>query len=235
MLSLPVLTLLIVLGVVVFAILAWGSFNICSGLYIKTYCRAAGTDKIISLSFDDGPHSQYTADVLDLLKEHNIKAGFFLVGKKLEQHADLLKQIISDGHIVGNHSYSHSNKYGFKKSKVVVSDLQQTEEIIFHACGKRVKLFRPPFGVSNPNIAAAARKLDYSVVGWSIRSLDTMGKSKEKTIKRVIRRLKPGSLILFHDTHKDIVPILEKVIEEASKQGYSFVSPDVLLKLNAYK
>jgi peptidoglycan/xylan/chitin deacetylase (PgdA/CDA1 family) len=89
--------------------------------------------------------------------------------------------------------------------------------------------------VTNPNIAAAARFLDYKVIGWSIRSLDTMGKPDEKIIKRVVTRFKPGSLILLHDTHEGIGNILEGIIEAAKEQNYSFVRPDELLKLEAYK
>jgi len=235
MLSYPLLSLLLILALVVIAILAWGSFNICSGLYIKAHCRGKGEDKKIALSFDDGPDPQITPRVLDLLKEHNIKAGFFLVGEKLEKDPGMLEKILSEGHVVGNHSYLHKNNFGFKSKNKVLKELQKTEALIFHSSGKRIKLFRPPFGVTNPNIAGAARILDYSVVGWSIRSLDTMGKSREKTIKRVTGRMKPGSLILFHDTHADIMPILEAVITYASEKGYAFVSPDVLLNIEPYK
>jgi len=235
MLGIPLLSLIFILGIVVVALLAWGSFNICSGMYIKALCRGSRNEKKIALSFDDGPHSEITPQVLELLRNYDIKAGFFLVGNQLEANKELLKTILDEGHIVGNHSYSHKNSYGFFGSQKVLKDLQNTEALIFHASGKRTRLFRPPFGVSNPNIAWAARKLDYIIVGWSIRSLDTMGRRKEKTIKRVNSRLKAGSLILFHDTHPDIIPILEAVIKHAVEKGYEFVSPDVLLNIEPYK
>ena len=235
MLSFPLPGLFIVLALVVIAILAWGSFNICSGLYIKAHCRGKGNNKRIALSFDDGPDPVITPQVVGLLKEKGIKAGFFLVGAKLEDNPEMLEKILSDGHVVGNHSYFHTNIFGFKSKNRVLKELQKTEALIHHSSGKRIKLFRPPFGVTNPNIAGAARILDYEVIGWSIRSLDTMAKRKEKTIKRVKRRLKPGSLILFHDTHADIIPILEEVIKYASEKGFEFVSPDVLLNTEPYK
>lgn len=235
MLSIPLLSLFIILGIVVVALLAWGSFNICSGIYIKALCRGDGADNKIALSFDDGPHPEITPQVLKLLKKHEIKAGFFLVGSKLEQNKDLLKAILENGHMVGNHSYSHKNSFGFFNRRKVLKDLQNTEALVFHTSGKRTRLFRPPFGVSNPNIAWAARMLEYVVVGWSIRSLDTMGKDRDKTINRVNRRLKAGSLVLFHDTHADIIPILEAVIKHAREKGYEFVSPDVLLNTEPYK
>jgi peptidoglycan/xylan/chitin deacetylase (PgdA/CDA1 family) len=235
MLGIPLLSLIFILGIVVVALLAWGSFNICSGMYIKALCRGSRRENKIALSFDDGPHSEITPQVLELLKNYDIKAGFFLVGNQLEANKELLETILDEGHIVGNHSYSHKNSYGFFGSQKVLKDLQTTEALIFHASGKRIRLFRPPFGVSNPNIAWAARKLDYIIIGWSIRSLDTMGRRKEQTIKRVNSRLKAGSLILFHDTHPDIIPILEAVIKHAVEKGYEFVSPDVLLNIEPYK
>lgn len=234
MLGIPLLSLIIILGLVV-TLLAWGSFNICSGMYIKARCRGSEKEKKIALSFDDGPHSEITPIVLNILRKHNIKAGFFLIGNMVEQNIPLLNQILEEGHMVGNHSFSHKNAYGFFSRRRVLKDLQKTEALIYHTSGKRIRLFRPPFGVSNPNIAWAARKLGYTVVGWSIRSLDTMGKSKDKIINRVTRRLKPGSLILFHDTHADIIPILEAVIKNAAEKGYEFASPDLLLNAEPYK
>ena len=235
MLGIPLLSLIFILGIVVVALLAWGSFNICSGLYIKARCHGNRNENKIALSFDDGPRKEITPRVLEVLKKHGIKAGFFLVGKRVEENKELLTAILGDGHIVGNHSYSHKNTYGFFGSHKVLKDLQNTEAVIYRESGKRIRLFRPPFGVSNPNIAWAARKLDYVVVGWSIRSLDTMRKDRQKTINRVNRRLKAGSLILFHDTHEDIIPILEAVIQSARENGLEFVSPDVLLNTEPYK
>ena len=224
--------ILVSLGI---SILVLGAFDICFGLYIKTYCRGKSEEKILSLSFDDGPHPQYTSAVLDLLKEYNIKSGFFVVGHRIEKSPELVRRIIAEGHIVGNHSFAHTNKYAFRRWKKLIEDLKKNEDLISTLANKKVNLFRPPFVVTNPNIAAAARFLEYTIVGWSIRSLDTMGKPAEKIIKRVVSRFRPGGLILLHDTHEDIAPILKKVIDEALKQGYTFVSPDVLLNLKAYK
>ena len=117
----------------------------------------------------------------------------------------------------------------------MINDLKQNEDLIHDITGKRVGFFRPPFGVTNPNIAAAARFLEYKVIGWSIRSLDTMEKPDEKIIKRVVSRFKPGGLVLFHDTHPGIANILKEVIEKAREEGYTFIRPDELLNLEAYK
>ncbi len=235
MLTHQLLALLLLAGAVVIMILAWGSFRICSGFYVKAFCRAGTDKKLLSLTFDDGPHPDITPKVLDLLKSHNIKAGFFLIGNKAEKEQALVKRIFSEGHLIGNHSYAHPMNFDFLSTKKVLADLEKNEALIEDIIDQKVKLFRPPFGVSNPNIGRAARLLDYSVVGWSIRSLDTMAKKPEKTIKRVIGRLKPGRVILFHDDREHIIPILKEVIEKSMAEGYEFVSPDKLLNIKAYK
>lgn len=220
---------------VAIAIMVVGSYDICFGLYIKAYCKAKTKKKLLALSFDDGPHPEYTPEVLEILKKHNIKAGFFLVGEMIKKEPGLAGRINADDHIIGNHSYTHTKKFTIRKTKAVIDELKQNEELIKEITGKKTGFFRPPFGVTNPNIAYAARFLKYKVIGWSIRSLDTMGKPDEKIIKRVVTRFKPGSLILLHDTHEGIGNILEGIIGEAKKHGYTFVRPDELLNLEAYK
>jgi peptidoglycan/xylan/chitin deacetylase (PgdA/CDA1 family) len=220
---------------VAIAILVVGSYDICFGFYIKSYCKAKTNRKVMALSFDDGPQPDFTPGVLDILNENNIKAGFFLIGEMIEKEPELVKRMISDGHIVGNHSYSHTKKFTVRNTKAVIRDIKKNEDLIQKITGKKVSFFRPPFGVTNPNIAAAARFLKYKVIGWSIRSLDTMGKPDEKIIKRVVTRFKPGGIILFHDTHAGIGNIMKEVIRQAKEEGYSFVRPDELLNLEAYK
>ncbi|HSG67110.1 MAG TPA: polysaccharide deacetylase family protein, partial [Bacteroidales bacterium] len=99
----------------------------------------------------------------------------------------------------------------------------------------KTNLFRPPFGVTNPNIARAVNSLNYTVIGWNIRSLDTVRKNTAGTVKIVKRKLRPGSIILLHDNHERIIPTLTGVIEAALEKGYTFVRPDEMLNLKAYK
>jgi peptidoglycan/xylan/chitin deacetylase (PgdA/CDA1 family) len=220
---------------VAIAILVVGSYDICFGLYIKTYCKAKTKKRLLALSFDDGPHREFTPVVLDIMKKHNIKAGFFLIGERLDMEPELAKRIMHEGHMIGNHSFKHTGRFTIRNTKALINDLKQNEDQIYELTGERVRLFRPPYGVTNPNIATAVRLLEYKVIGWSIRSLDTMGWKDKKIIKRVVSRFKPGSVILLHDTHKGIGTILEEVIKKANEQGYTFVRPDKLLNLNAYK
>lgn len=213
------------------AMLLAGSFSICSGLYIKAYCTGNTAKKQITFTFDDGPHPEFTPLVLDFLKTHKIKATFFLIGKNIEGNEALLLRMKNEGHIIGNHSFSHVNHFGFKGTNAVTEDLDKSAQIIERSIGKKPILFRPPFGVTNPNIARAARILQYTVVGWSIRSLDTLGKPADKTINRVSKRLKPGSVILFHDNHERIIPILEGIMKKVEGEGYEVMALEELLNI----
>ncbi|MEN8225159.1 MAG: polysaccharide deacetylase family protein [Bacteroidota bacterium] len=215
--------------------LIYGSFYVCSGLYLNVKCGGNKGQKSISITFDDGPDPLITPRVLDLLEEYELKATFFLIGKNIPGNEHLVKRMLDEGHIIGNHSYSHSNYFGFLRSEKVIKDLKKNELLIETICKKKTNLFRPPFGVTNPNIAKAVRSLDYTAIGWNIRSLDGIKKNSAKTTKRVMKRLKPGGIILFHDNHAGIFTILEQLIEKTQKEGYSIVSLDEILNLKTYK
>ena len=224
--------LVLILITLNFGVLIAGSFIVCSGLYLKIHCSGNTTEKKIHLSFDDGPDPTITPGVLDLLGEYDIKASFFLIGKNIKGNEAIIKRMLDEGHIIGNHSHSHSNFFGFFSSSKVTDELEKTDLIIEKVCGRKPGYFRPPFGVTNPNIAKAARTLGHEVVGWNIRSLDGVKNNSEKTIHRVHKKLRPGGIILFHDTHKGIVEILEKVIENARKDGYEFVPLNEFININ---
>lgn len=226
--------MVLVLFVLNLGMLAAGSFLVCSGLYMKVHCSGSPVKKQIALTFDDGPHATSTPQVLDILKANDIKAAFFLKGKNIAGHEAIIRRMTAEGHIPGNHSFSHRNTFGFYTTSRVMDELKRTEDLVEKVTGKKMKLFRPPFGVTNPNIARAARLLDYTVVGWSIRSLDTVSR-KERTINRVVRRLKPGKVVLLHDDRPGIDDILEAVIREARASGFAIVPLDELLGIKAYR
>jgi peptidoglycan-N-acetylglucosamine deacetylase len=229
------LWLVLVLLLLNVALLATGSFLVCSGLYVHALCSAGTDEKKLAVTFDDGPHPLFTPMVLDLLKERGVKAGFFIIGEKINGNEPIIRRTIEEGHMIGNHSFAHVNHYGFMATRKIIVDLKKNERLIENACGKKVRLFRPPFGVTNPNIARAVKVLDYKVAGWSIRSFDTVKRKEAKTIKRVVRRIKPGGIILFHDTHERILPLLIAVLDAAREKEYEIIRPDLLLGINAYR
>jgi peptidoglycan/xylan/chitin deacetylase (PgdA/CDA1 family) len=214
----------------------YGSFYVGSNFYLHVIRAEKTEEKRISLTFDDGPNQQITPRVLDVLAKFGIKAAFFSVGDKIAANPELLKRIHDEGHVIGNHTYTHSNWFDFYSSKRMIEELEKTEKIILDNTGKRVRYFRPPYGVTNPALAKAVKKMNYTAIGWNIRSLDT-GKSRnaKKILARIIRQLKPGSIILLHDKNPELVDIIEKLIHFASENGYEFIRLDELINIDAYE
>jgi len=138
-----------------FVMTIWGSSDIKLGYFVNTYCNNSKIkDRKIAISFDDGPHPM-TEKVLDLLQKYNAKATFFCIGNQIEKHPDIFQRILQEGHVVGNHTFTHSKKFGVFPTKSVVEEITQTDEIIQNVSGKKVLFFRPPFGVTNPKIGRA--------------------------------------------------------------------------------
>lgn len=206
----PVSIIYFVIPVLIYScILFLGALNVCSQFYMKVKCILDSKSQI-HLTFDDGPDPIVTPQILNILKKYNIKATFFCVGEKIKKHPYVVSQIDDAGHTIGNHSYSHSNFFDFFRTNKVIDELKKTNQLISGLTGKECKIFRPPFGVINPNIAKAVRKLNIETVGWSIRSLDTV-KNKKTVLKR-INKAKPGDIILFHDTKSQTIEILEEFL-----------------------
>ncbi|MCD4747112.1 MAG: polysaccharide deacetylase family protein [Bacteroidales bacterium] len=210
-------------------LLSYGSYFINSNFYIRTICSKKNNNKEIAITFDDGPVKEITPLILDVLKEFNIKAAFFCIGNRIINNESILKQIDEEGHIIGNHSYSHSCYFDFFSSKKMTEELIKTEDIIYQTIGKKVRFFRPPYGVTNPALKKAVNKMKYTVIGWSLRSLDTKGKDHRKILSRVKKRLKPGDIILFHDINPEIINVLREFIEYALSNNYKIVRFDKLI------
>ncbi len=209
-----------------------GSFNILWNYFLKANCQNKNCqENIIALTFDDGVNPEFTSKVLELLKKHNAKATFFCIGKHIEKHPEIAKKIIADGHSIGNHTYNHSNNWGFLSTEKVEIELKKTAIIIEKTVGKSTKLFRPPFGVTNPNIAKVVKKMDYKVIGWNVRSLDTVIKNPEKILNRITSKVKKGDIILLHDTSEKTVKVLEQLLLFLDRNNLKSVNVEELLNL----
>jgi peptidoglycan/xylan/chitin deacetylase (PgdA/CDA1 family) len=201
-----------------------GSFNIRWNLFLKAFNGNKNhTQKVIALTFDDGPHPAYTPGVLRILKKYDAKATFFLIGKKVEKHPELVAETVAAGHEIGNHSFTHHSAIGFSGTTAWISEIERTDELIKKITGNTPNLFRPPFGVTTPHLARAIRKTGHRVIGWNVRSYDTVIKNPELVKKRVKRRIKPGAVVLFHDTHPNIEEILEHLLLFLQEKGYQTV------------
>ena len=216
------------------AIVVKGTFSIASGYHLKAFCTGDTTENEIAITFDDGPHAEVTPQLLDLLKEKNIEAGFFCIGKNIEGNENLLKRMKEEGHIIGNHSYSHGNMFDFFPAAWLIQDLTRTERAVTEVIGEKPLYFRPPYGVTTPHLARAVKSLYYHVIGWSVRSMDTTNMADEKILKNVKRALAPGAIFLFHDNNPRVLNIIREFTEFATENGYKIVGLDQLLGIKAY-
>jgi peptidoglycan/xylan/chitin deacetylase (PgdA/CDA1 family) len=218
----------ILIGVLLF--LVYASASIRSGIYLKVVCRIDTDEKIMALTFDDGPDHITTPKILDVLLKYNIKVVFFCIGQKMEGQEALLRRMANEGHMIGNHSHDHGYFFPLLSRASVKKDIQKCEMRIQYITGQqRLSLFRPPFGVTNPTVAKTMTQLGYRTLGWDVRSFDTVKKKYQNVVKRVNRKIKPGSIILLHDTTPAMPVILEDIINYAQQQGYRFVRADQYL------
>lgn len=217
------------------ALIIYGSAVIHSNFHAHIYCQGSVSEKEIALSFDDGPNREYTPRVLSTLAQHNATATFFVIGKNIQGNESTLKQMDAQGHSIGSHSYTHSFYLDFKSRQGFKNELNMTAESVFKVIGKRMKLFRPPYGVTTPNLVKAANTLNYHLIGWSIRSLDTTKDSVQTITRRVQSQIRPGAIILFHDSSDKTIEALKQTLNFARENGYKIVSVERLLKLDAYE
>lgn len=222
------------LFVVYSLIVFFGCYYVGSNFFIKIVCKADTDKKEIAISFDDGPAENYTKEILAILKTEQVKATFFCIGNRITGNENILKQIDAAGHIIGNHSFSHHFWFDMYSVKKMQEDLKQMDIEMERATGLRPKLFRPPYGVTNPNLAKAIKNGGYTPVGWSVRSMDTVIKDGKKLLNKINNGIKPGAVFLFHDTSKTTLDILPQFIKEVKKRGYNIVPLVKMLDLQAY-
>ncbi len=208
-------------------ILTWASVDINSQFYLRTICKNKSDKNKVAITFDDGPDADKTLKILNVLDNYNVKATFFIIGKKAEENPGLVKLIAKSGHLIGNHSYSHSSVFPLKSTKRIRNEILRTQEIIKENTGKENIYFRPPFGITNPLIASAVKSLNLTTIGWSIRSFDTMNKEPQKIINRIKKRLRGGDIILLHDINS--TELLKNLLEELDKKRLKAVRIDEII------
>jgi len=208
--------------IAILCFLFYASYSIKSQIYVRALCRVKTDEKIVYLTFDDTPDTNQTPKVLDVLKNNNIKALFFCIGNRAEGNEQIVRRIVNEGHIIGNHSFSHSNSFPIFGRKKMLADIEKCQTLLKDIIGCEPAFFRPPFGVTNPNVAWAVKKAGLKVIGWNIRSYDTNKASSDKIVRRIKRQLKKGSIILLHDRLSGSEHLLQSLIDTIKEEGYSF-------------
>jgi peptidoglycan/xylan/chitin deacetylase (PgdA/CDA1 family) len=185
-------------------------------IFVRSQCK--NSTKEILVTFDDGPHPVQTPKILDVLRRHNVKAMFFLIGENAEKYPDITRRIAEEGHITGNHTYSHQGRFPIFSANKMEEELEKTKEVILRITGVPVTFFRPPFGITNIRMSRVIRNSGYKVMGWNIRSYDT-SLTREKALKRVANKLRRGAIILLHDRLPDSEKLLEDILLKIKERG----------------
>ncbi len=184
-----------------------------------------GEEKRIAITFDDGPHRLYTPKLLDGLKERGIHATFFLVGENIGNNEALVKRMAEEGHLIGNHTFSHVQLTKMKKEDAC-REVQQTNERICAVTGAPVLYIRPPYGSWNDELQA---EIPMTVTLWNLDSEDWKSQNTGKIVELVESEAKEGSIILLHDIFDTSVEAALRIVDDLTAQGYTFVTVDELL------
>jgi len=210
--------------------LAYACIIPSSEVFAPVVNRAPGESRSVVLTFDDGPAPPFTEQVLDILAEHRISATFFLCGKNVERHPELARRIVSEGHTIGNHTYSHPFLFA-RSRRFMAGEIDRAQEAIERITGVRPTLFRPPYGVRWFGLMPILRERGLKMVMWSVMGFDWKYQT-QAIIGAIRRRLHPGAVILLHDGHEQPPPAgidqsstveaLPTIIEEATRSDLSF-------------
>lgn len=212
------------------SIMALGSFSLSWNFYLDAFTGKKNLkEKKVAITFDDGPNPKFTLEVLKILERYHAKATFFCIGHRIEAYPEVLKAISKNGHEIGNHSFSHDVMIDFNSTDQWLEDIKLADNSIRQVIGQKTKIFRPPFGVTTPKLAKALAITKHQVIGWNIRSYDTVIRSPERIAKNITRQIHPGAVILLHDQQPNILPVLEHLLQFLQKNDYKTLTIDELL------
>lgn len=192
--------------------------------------------KVVALTYDDGPDPKYTPVILDILKAHNARATFFVIGKRAESHPGILKRMAADGHEIGNHSYNHPN-FNKLSHKNQVDEVTKTTKTIKRLTGQNPRLLRPPGGYLSYDLVAITREKNMTISYWTYQqdSKDWRTGVKAATIARhVMKHVRPGQIIILHDgcpNSAQTVEATNMILSRLQEEGYSFITVSELIKL----
>ena len=190
------------------------------------------TQKVLYLTFDAGYENGCTEKILDTLKKHDVKAAFFLVGNYIEKNADLVRRMVEEGHIVGNHTMHHYDMSKIADKGVFSKELQDLETLYKDVTGQEMpKFYRPPQGTYSEENLKMAKELGYKTVFWSLAYVDWNNDSqptKEQAFAKLLPRTHDGAVVLLHSTSKTNAEILDQLLTKWKEMGYSFASVEEL-------
>ena len=181
--------------------------------------------KLVALTFDDGPHPVYTERLLDGLKERNVKATFFLIGKSADKYPDLVKRMAEEGHLIGNHTMDHV-QLNHQTYDQALEQIRQSNQVITKITGQTPRYIRPPFGEWSRELE---EEVDMTAVLWDVDPVDWKVKNTETVVKRILKNTGEGDIILLHDVYGTSVDAALEIVDRMRAEGYEFVTVDEII------
>lgn len=199
-----------------------------------SYNRPLG-NKVVALTFDDGPMPVYTNEILDILDEYHAKATFFMIGNRMKEYPGIVKEVARRGNAIGNHTFTHPDSLACLDDGQVIKELKDCTDMCERLTGQRTHIFRPPRGILNKRLNRIIRDQGYDIILWSVCADNRIALTPEAMASRVVTRVKPGEIILLHDGRipgrlKD-VEATRLILTDLSKAGYRFITVPELLQM----
>lgn len=221
------------LGAGYLAVLFVGVVYMRSGLFGRVHTAGDASRPMVALTYDDGPDDESTGPLLDLLRARGVPAAFFVVGARARAHPELVRRCRVEGHLLANHSDRHSGLTNFLRGRGLRRELEACQAALEEITGERPRYYRPPVGLLNPSVQPVAHALGLELVGWQVRSLDTVvSRDPAAVARRVLARVRPGGIILLHDgglRARRVTEITERVLDGLTALGLEPVRLDRLL------
>jgi len=187
------------------------------------------------MTFDDGPSAEYTPRLLDMLKARHIKATFFLVGKNVQAHPELVRRILAEGHEIGNHTWDHPQLSKLSDARAT-DEIEKTQDAIRAACGVTPTLLRPPYGALNkPEHIWIPQQLKLNVIYWTVDTEDWKHPGAAAITQRVLAGARPSAIILQHDTHGQTIDAMPAALDGLIAKGYHLVTVSQLIALESHE
>ena len=199
---------------------------------VRVRYTSVPTDQmVLAMTFDDGPHPRNTPRLLDMLKQRNIKATFFVVGQCAREYPDIIRRIVAEGHEIGNHTYDHHSLTSMSDTQVR-DELRRTDEAVFAASGYRMHLMRPPYGACNLRLNQMwFQEFNYPTILWSVDPFDWKKPGVAAVTSRIVSHAHKGAIILAHDIHESTISAMPSTLDQLLAKGYRFLTVSQLLNL----
>jgi peptidoglycan/xylan/chitin deacetylase (PgdA/CDA1 family) len=196
--------------------------------------RVRTTEKVVALTYDDGPHPVYTPQILSILRKYRVKATFFMIGKNMDKYPEIVRRVVADGHAIGNHTYTHPSDINADSRAQAKGEMEACEKTIERLTGRRSYLFRPPKGFMDEIVYSAAKRMGYRTILWTVCADNHTAPTPRLMADRVLSQVRPGAIVLIHDGYLPIrwkdVRATPLIIEGLRREGYRFVTIPELLR-----